>query len=240
MDEDEIRKKIIELQQIESSPELQAITWYMCKEDPYFWLTHYARTIDTHYTEWEEPMKTFPEKEYIKLFVDTWLKNKILFVPKSRQMMVSWLCVALYLWDTQFHKARLTAFQSKAADDADELMQRLKQIWDNEPLFLKRYYEKWSYIELAANPNNRWQHTYCKFEIPAIKSKVIWVPQWWDKVRTLTLSWMLSDEAAFQPEMDSAYTALKPTLSSGGRVTIVSTPENGTWFEDAIFDNLEM
>jgi len=26
---------------------------------------------------------------------------------------------------------------------------------------------------------------------------------------------MLCDEAAFQPEMDAAYTALKPTLSSG-------------------------
>ena len=70
-------------------------------------------------------------------------------------MMVSWLCVGLYLWDTQFHKARLTAFQSKAADDADELIQRLKQIWDNEPKCLKRYYDKDKIIELKANPTNR-------------------------------------------------------------------------------------
>lgn len=92
-------------------------------------------------------------------------------------MMVSWLCVALYLWDTQFHEARFTVFQSKAADDADELIQRLKQIWDNEPAFLKRFYKKDKYIELKANPSNRGNHTYCKFEIPAIKSRIMGVAQ---------------------------------------------------------------
>jgi len=45
------------------------------------------------------------------------------------------------LWDTQFHRARFTCFQSKREEDADELVKRLKTIWDNEPSFLKRYYE---------------------------------------------------------------------------------------------------
>ena len=87
-------------------------------------------------------MKTFPDKEYIQFFVRKWLKHKILFVPKSRQMMVSWLCVALYLWDTQFHEARFTCFQSKREEDADELVKRLKHIWDSEPVFLKRFYHQ--------------------------------------------------------------------------------------------------
>jgi hypothetical protein len=69
--------------------------------------------------------------------------------------MLSWLIVALYLWDTQFHKARLTAFQSKMADDADYLVKRVKTIWDNEPDFLKRYYTGNKYINLVANPQNK-------------------------------------------------------------------------------------
>jgi len=229
------------LKRLLESPELQKIEWYLCKEDPYYWLTHWARTLDTHYEEWEDPVKTFPEKEYIRIFVDHWMKYKILFIPKTRQMMLSWLCVAIYLWDTQFHKARFTCFQSKAESDADELIKRLKHIWDNEPSFLKKYYEKdWKEIKLHANPANKGRHTYWKFEIPAIKSRIIGLAQGWDQVRMLTLSGMFSDEAAYQPEMDAAYTGLKPTLSSGWRFTAVSTAEENTFFEDAIFDRLEM
>ena len=66
------------------------------------------------------------------------------------------------------------------------------------------------------------------------------MPQWWDVIRMHTLSWMLSDESAFQPEMESAYTALKPTLSKNGRFTCVSTAEDNTWFELACFDWLEI
>lgn len=234
-------ERLAYLDKLSKSPELQFIEYQLCKNDLYYWLTNWAKTVDSHYEEWEDPVKTFPEKEYIKIFVEEWLKYKILAVPKSRQMMISWLCVAAYLWDTQFHKARFTCFQSKREDDADELVKRLKQIWDNEPFFLKRFYEDdWTFIDLRANPTAKWKHLRCKFELPEIGSRVLWIPQWWDIVRMQTLSWMLCDEAAFQEEMDNAYTALKPTLSGGWRVTLVSTPESGTFFEDAVFDNLIM
>jgi hypothetical protein len=39
------------LKRLLESPELQKIEWYLCKEDPYYWLTHWARTLDTHYEE---------------------------------------------------------------------------------------------------------------------------------------------------------------------------------------------
>ncbi len=229
------------LEALEKNAELAEIEWRLCKKDPYYWLTTYACTLDNHYVEWEDPVKTFPEKEYIKLFVDNWLKYKRLVVPKSRQMMISWLCVWIYLWDTQFHRARFTCFQSKREEDADELVKRLKQIWDNEPAFMKKYYnDDWTVINLKPNPQNRWQHVYCKFELPQIQSRVLGLPQGGDIVRMLTLSGMLCDEAAFQPEMDNAYTALKPTLSGGWRVTMVSTPETNTFFEDCCFDLLVM
>jgi hypothetical protein len=226
---------------IEKNPRLQQIEWHMCKNDPYFFLTHYAKTLNNHYKEWEDPTQPFPEKEYIRLFVNEWLEHKILVVPKSRQMMVSWLCVWIYLWDTQFHKARFTCFQSKREEDADELVKRLKHIWDNEPEWMKYYYnEDWTSMKLKQNPQNRGHHVYCKFDLPQINSRVLGLPQWWDIVRMMTLSWMVCDEAAFQPEMDSAYTALKPTLSSGWMVTMVSTAQEGTFFEDCVNDNLKM
>ncbi len=115
------------IDKLNNSPKLQEIEWRMCKEDPYYFLTTWAKTIDVH-DKSGNPIKAFPKKEYIKIIVDKWLKEKVLFIPKTRQMMLSWLCVALYLWDTQFHRARFTAFQSKREDDADALVKRLKHI----------------------------------------------------------------------------------------------------------------
>ncbi len=108
---------------------------------------------------------------------------------------------------------------------------------------MKRFYEKGypnGYIPLEANPSNKGKHVSCKFELPDINSSIIGVPQGGDVIRMHTLSGMLADEAAFQPEMESAYTALKPTLSNSGRLTVVSTAEDNTWFEYAIFDKLTM
>lgn len=230
------------LDKLKKSPNLQEIEWRMCKEDPYYFLTNWAKTIDVH-DKTGNPIKPFPEKEYIKIICENWLKHRVLLIPKTRQMMISWICVALYLWDTQFHEARFTAFQSKKENDADSLVKRLKHIWDNEPSFLKRYYKSGytkGYIELEANPSFKGKHVFCKFELPQINSSVIGVPQGGDIIRMHTLSGMFCDEASFQPEMEAAYTALRPTLSNNGRLTIVSTPEDNTWFEQACFDQLEM
>lgn len=228
------------LEKLKKSPELQKLEWFACKNDPYLWLTHWAKTLDVHWEE-NEAYRTFPDKEYIKIIVDKWLEHKVLVIPKTRQMMLSWLILALYLWDTQFHKARLTAFQSKMADDADYLVRRVKTIWDNEPDFLKKYYtDKWE-IQLVANPQNKWLHVYNKFELPMIDSWIIWVPQGWDIIRSKTLSWMFSDEAAFQPEMEDAYGAIAPAISGGrARMTVVSTAEDGTFFQDMVEDTLIM
>jgi hypothetical protein len=203
-------------------------------------LTNWAYALDVH--DPENPIKPFPEKDYIKTIVDLWLKTKILLVPKSRQMMISWICVGLYLWDTQFHFGRMTFFQSKKADDANDLIKRAKLIWDNEPKFLKRYYDEVNkeFKDLKCNPQVQGNPVYNLISFPDIKSEIRGIPEGGDVVRMHTLSGMLSDESAFQPEMGRAFAALKPTLSSGGRLTCVSTAEDNTWFEDAVFDRLEM
>ena len=381
-------KDVKYLQKLAKSPELRNLEWAKCYRDPYYWLTNWAYTLDVH--DDENPQKPFPDKEYLRFVVDKWLKHQIIIAPKSRQMMMSWLFVALYLWDTQFHFGRLTFFQSKKADDANDLVKRAYLIWDNEPNFLKRYYKDGAFHELKCNPHNQGNHTYSLLTFPDIKSEIRGVPEGGDVVRMHTLSGMLclgpetkvltsnsrwvridsvkvgdklvafdeedtdgsrrwknttvkavhnskqpsyrltfsdgtkiissenhrwlvgkkarwvktkdlftedrvwkvidnkntwsskdgrmeavddvslvkkefiekqevvglttmsgtfvaeglashnSDESGFQPEMASAYTALKPTLSSGGRLTCVSTAEDATWFEDAVFDKLEM
>ena len=225
------------LQKLKNDPRLQDIEYGKCANDPYYFLTNWAKTLDVH----DHSIKTFPKKLYIKTLIDIWLKNKLLLVPKSRQMMVSWLFVGLYLWDVQFHKNSLVFFQSKKADDADDLVKRAKFIWDNEPNFLKRHYDNLrGFQELKCNPQHMGQQVYCRLSFPDINSEIRGVPEGGDIVRMHTLSGLLSDEMAFQPEAKSSYIAVKPSLSAGGRYTCVSTAEDLSFFDDLVYDRLEM
>lgn len=226
------------LKKVSDSQELQDLEWWQCHDDPYYFLTNWAYTLDTH--DPQDPIKTFPKKEYIKILVSVWLKETVMFVPKTRQMTMSWLFTGLYLWDTQFHPARLTFFQSKKAEDADDLVKRSKFIYDHEPKFLKRFFQDGRFYALHVNPQHGGMHTEGKMTFPEINSEIRGIPEGGDVIRMHSASGILSDEIAFQPEAEGAYTAAKPSISSMGRFTGVSTAEDNTFFEDACFDKLEM
>jgi hypothetical protein len=233
----EVNMEIEYLKKVAADPKLQDVEWWLCHDDPYYFLTHWALTLDTH--DPENPIKPFPDKEYIKILVDLWMKERLLLIPKTRQMMLSWIIVGLYLWDTQFHKGRLTFFQSKKADDADALIRRAKHIWDQEPRFLKRYYEDGKFYELKANPQHKGLHVEGKLLFPSIYSEIRGIPEGGDVIRMHTASGIMSDEMAFQPAASEAWTAARPTVSSKGRFTGISTAEDNTFFEAMVFDKLE-
>jgi len=226
------------IKKVSEDPALQDMEWWSCHDDPYYFLTNWAYTLDVHAVS--DVIKPFPKREYLRIIVDVWLKNNLLLVPKSRQMMMSWLFTSLYLWDTQFHEGRLTFFQSKKADDADDLVKRAKFVFDREPSFLRRFYIDGRFFDLKVNPQHGGQHTQGKLVFPEINSEIRGIPEGGDIIRMHTASGILSDEMAFQPEAEDAYTAAKPTISSKGRFTGVSTAEDNTFFEDLVFDQIEV
>ena len=225
------------IKKLNDDPRLQDLEWGECAQNPYHFMTHWVYTLDS--LDIDKSIKLFPDKEYIKVLVDLWLNNHLLLVPKSRQMMISWLFTTLYLWDAQFHSGRMIFFQSKMENDADDLIKRSKFVWDHEPKFLKRYYDNGVFKELVCNPQHNGQHVSCKMIFPDINSEIRGIPQGGDVIRMQTASGILSDEMGFQPEAQAAYSAAKPTISSKGRLTCVSTAEDNTFFENLVFDKLE-
>lgn len=227
------------LDKLSRSKVLQDLEWDKCQSDAYYFLINWAYTLDVH--DREQSIKTFPDKEYLKILTETWLKEPLLLVPKSRQMMMSWIFTSLYGWDAFFHKGRLTFFQSKREDDADDLVKRTKFVWDKMPKFLKRYKDhNGQFKELKCNPQHHGQHVSCRMSFPEINSEIRGIPEGGDIIRMHTASGILSDEMAFQPEAKNAYTAAKPTISSNGRFTGVSTADDRTFFEALVMDTLEM
>lgn len=200
-------------------PQLASLEFERCKRDPWHWLNNWVWTLDTH--DKKDPVKKFPDAEYLKYTVDVWQSESLLLIPKSRQMMLTWLIVALYLWDAQFHPGRYIFFQSKKEKDADNILKRAIFIYNNQPYFLKQQNIQ----------------KYCKLEFPKINSEISAIPQGGDQIRMHTASGVFIDEAAFQHQAEEAFTALKPSIDGGGKVTMVSSANPG-FFEMLVHDKV--
>lgn len=196
--------------------------------DPRYWLwgdgirhTGYVYTLDPH--DKERPIKHLPRKPHLEYLVDAFLESRLLLVPKSRQVMVSWIFAALFLWDTQFHTGRYTYFQSRKEEDSDTLVrERAGFILRHEPIFL--WPEKF-------NPNK--DISYCSIRFDSIHSQLKGIPEGGDQIRSKVPSGVFCDEAAFQPQFRESVEALRPCIEGGGRLVVVSSAAPG-YFQELV------
>lgn len=140
---------------------------------------------------------------------------------------MSWVNIALYLWDTMFHVGRNNAFVSKKEDDADDLVKRAKFILENIPE-----------TELPKQFIPSWDYVFGKLRFPEINSYITGYPQGADQLRAYTFSGILGDEMAFWEKAEMMFAASMPTLEGGGRFTAISSPGPG-FFKRLVFDRLD-
>lgn len=161
------------------------------------------------------PFTLFP---YVEPIIRAWLREKIVFIEKSRDMMATWLVVTMYTWDTIYHKNRENIFQSDDSSKTLDLVRRAYFIWDNQPSFLKNVYP----ARFTSGQTRAGILT-----VPDINSTILGFPQGPDQIRQYHPSGVFVDEAAFQVEAEAAFMAVKPAIQAGGRYTAVSSANPG-------------
>lgn len=189
------------------SQKAQHLELINCREDPWRWLTHWAWTVDTG--DKQTPVKLFPNKIHLFTLTEYWKKYPVLLVPKSRQVSASWLFCGLYLWDSIFHEHRITFVQSKKETDAAALLERMMVIYENLPVWMK----KWCPAV----------HTYCDIRFTKNKSRIMGIPSGADQVRGFQPSGVFVDEAAYVLQVDELLAAVRPAVRGGSRLTLVSS-----------------
>jgi hypothetical protein len=219
-----IEEDILFLKKLDDDPMARNAEMEMCIRDPWHWLVRWVWTRDEH--DRKHPFKRFPDKPYLKEITRIWREEKLLLVPKSRQMMITWLIVALYLHDTQFFPGRLNVFQSKKNADATAMVRRGKVIFDMQPWWMKQP------VKFRESPQG-------ELFFPEIDSRIMGIPQGADQLRMYTLSGLFIDEAAFQQKLEETWTAAKPTIDGEDcRVTMVSSA-NPSFFEMLVHDRVK-
>lgn len=191
--------------------------------DCHRWMMEQVKTKDEH--DSKSPVKGLPRLPYLPVIL-TELTSKddagrplepIVFIPKSRQMMVSWIICAYALWTAQFFPHRLVAVVSKKAEDAVALLERIRFIYANQSLWLKNLCPLDR--QLRDMPMDEFS-----FEIG---SKIVGMPQGSNQIRSYTASLIILDEADFQDQFDRTFDACLPSINGGGQLVAVSSIAGG-------------
>lgn len=216
-------EEVLWMNALEEDPVLRAAETELCKKDFYYWLTTWCKTKNEHHLPGQSPYQPIPKKAYLKRLAEVFEQYNDILIPKSRQLMVTWFCVAYFLHRTIFFTAQQTAFQSKEGPDVTKLMERAKGIYDRLPYWMA------SGLKYKQTPRP-------EIYYPKTDSVIVGVPDGPDKMRSLTLSNWFCDEAAFQTRLNETWRSVAPTLDRSICKTVLVSSADPGHFEAMVKD----
>ena len=175
-----------------------------CGKDPVYFINKYLKI--QHPTRGLIPFKTYPfQDECLTQFVD----HRYNVILKSRQLGISTLSAAYAVWLAVFYKDKNVLVIATKLAVAQNFIKKVKISLKSMP--------KWLLLpEITANNKQTIEFSN--------GSQIKAVPTSDDAGRSEALSLLIVDEAAFVRNFDTIWTGIYPTISTGGRVIILSTP----------------
>ena len=182
-----------------------------CRTSPHAFINSYCRIDDVQLLLGDRgvfPFLLWPRQtELVHLF----LAFQKVLILKARQLGISWLICAYVLWIALFRPNQMCLIFSKSQDEANELLRRVRVLYERLPPFMRRVVPK---------PTAIWGMEALEF---SNGSRVKAFPATPNAGRTYTASVAVIDECAFLQYDRQLYAALKPTIDGGGQLIILST-----------------
>ncbi len=166
--------------------------------------------------------------DFQKMVLYNFLKHRFNIVLKPRQMGLTELIGLYTLWMsmyTPYYNIQIISLKERVAK---KLLKRIKHIYDNLPAIVK--------VPIINGVKGRGTATELVFEN---NSTITSIPTTEDAGRSEAVSLLIIDEAAIIKNADTIWAAAFPTLSTGGRAIINSTPLGmGNWYHQTWVDGL--
>jgi len=180
------------------------VEMWRCSQSPSHFAVSHVKTIDIEKNE----IRPFPNYPYLMGFLEENRIPRNEHVEKSRQMLVSWAFMALFLWDIQFKENVadfVTSRKEWLVDDGgsmstpNSLLGRVRFMWDHLPDFLKMPLE----------------FSYLKITNPATNSFILGESSNPNAGRSGTWHRALMDEAALIPKSENVFSSIYQACKSG-------------------------
>jgi len=180
-------------------------------KDPVYFTVNYCRI--SHPQKGLIPFKAY---DYQETLLKDFRDYRFNIILKARQLGISTITAAYIAWLMLFHRDKNILVVATKLQTATNLVKKVKAIIKNLPDWMRI-----SDIEI----DNR-----TSFELKN-GSQIKGSSTSGDAGRSEALSLLVIDEAAHVEKLDELWTALYPTLSTGGRCIALSTPNGvGNWF----------
>jgi hypothetical protein len=175
-----------------------------CGKDPNYFFKNYLKI--QHPVRGLIPFDTYDFQDDC---IDQFIENRFNIVLKSRQLGLSTLVAAYSVWMAIFQREKNILIIATKLAVAQNFIIKVKTMIRSLP--------KWLMIpEIVANNKQVIQFSH--------GSQIKAIPTSEDAGRSEALSLLIVDEAAFVRNFDTIWTGIYPTISTGGRVIILSTP----------------
>ena len=190
-----------------------------CKEDPIYFISKYIKVV--HPVRGLVPFELYP---FQRMIVECLENNRFNILRKFRQAGCTTISAAYALWMCIFQNHKTIVFLSVGDTESTEILDRIKIMFDELPVFLKPQVIQENMHNLKLGTGS------------VIKSR----PSGKQSGRSLAGSFLFIDEAAFIEHIESIWAAVYPIISTGGRAFVLSTVNGvGNWYYDAWYKSME-
>jgi hypothetical protein len=191
--------------------------------DVYHWATEYTETYNEHWKEEgrSSPYETFPRHlPYLKPLFEAFELERIVWIVKSRDMMISWACIAYLTWKAMTVPLCGSVVQTQKEKKAIQLIDYAKCLYRRQPRWLR------DAVPLA-KPLKSQSELELQF---ANGSYIVGIPGGADQIRSYHPWGYLNDESSFQPEAGDCYNEALSVVK--GKIILNSSAGPG-WYADA-------
>jgi len=204
----------------------------ICEEDahfvakalatPHMWTRYHTRTYNEHWFEEgrERPDEPFPAKLYLKYVFACMDLQRISWWEKSRDMMLSWACVAYLMRFAMTKPYCGVLFQTQKDDKVIQLVEYAKHLYRYSDARIK-----------AACPLVKELERQSEHELRfANGSYIVGIPGGAHQIRSYHPWGYLNDESSFQPDAGECYNEALAAVK--GKIIFNSSAGPG-WYADA-------
>jgi len=194
-------------------------------EDPYIWVTKHAKTYNEHWVEEgrPDPYEHFPPYPYFRTTFELLDCERVMWFEKSRDLMLSWTCVAYLTLQAMKTPFRGVLFQTQKVDKVIQLIEYAKCLYKTQPEWLKEAFP-------LKKPIEKQPELELEF---ANGSYIAGIPGGADQIRSYHPWGYLNDESSFQPEAGECYNEALAVVK--GKIIFNSSAGPG-WYADARHD----
>jgi len=184
-----------------------------CGKDSQYFNNNYAKI--PHPGHGLIPFKTY---DYQDELLETFDDHRFTVVLKARQLGISTIVAGYIAWMLLFHRDKNVLVVATKLSTAANLVRKVKGIIKHLPTWLK-------IANIDVDNKNSFELSNGS-QVKASSTSA-------DAGRSESLSLLVIDEAAHVENLTDLWTALYPTISTGGRCIALSTPNGvGDWFHE--------